>query len=454
MKKLLFLLELLIVGSQTLFAGTVSFDQLSVSSDLTVSVYNNNLDKIYSEFNSSIESSNIAADTLAEVDFADDSNPRIRTAEGASCEFVYTGLLTTTTSGTLSGSVPAGTAYPLGYRIRKDSSTAKTFTGDCSPSATGCWTFVDLDINGNFTYSEVAIDAATPSVTTNSIRLSRVSTDGTQVAAVSDLRVTTCTTGAFSDISSTSGATTNLDEVLRFGKNRVSADAGWVQGLRVSWDGLGTTFTVKSGTAYINGVYRVNSADVSVPQTNDDPAAGTSGLDTSSIGASTNYTIYAVADRDSVDTMSFSYSTSPASPTGVTNYRKIGQIKTDASSSFVSQDMLTYHTVNPFEIAAAGVKFDGSSAAVASSAGAQFNISALADGGTGTYTITWDNDFKSSNYIVVCGANRTAAAQDKVNHCQSNTETSASTSIRVADTADSASDGAEVHVLAFGDKRE
>lgn len=445
-RKLILIVSLLIINSQNIaFSGTISFDQLAISSDLTVASYNSTLDKIYREFNTNTESSNIAADTVAESDMADDANPRIRTAEGASCEFVYTGLLTTTTVGTLTGTVPAGTAYPLGYRIRKDSATSKTFTASK-------WTYVDLDINGNFIYSEVAIDAATPSVAANSVRLSRVSTDGTQIFAVQDLRTTSCVASSF-DVIRDAANEANLDDIFRYGKDRISADTGWVQGNRISWDGLTTTFSVLPGSAYVNGNFRRNTSNTSVPQTADAPLTGTSGLDTGAIAASTNYTIYAVADQSSVATMSFSFSASPTAPTGVTNYRKIGQIKTDGSSNFVSQDMLTFHTVNPFEIVAGAVKFDGSTTPL--QIGAQMNVSSLTDNGTGNYTVTWDTDMQSGNYITTCSSNRTAADQSKVQACQSNSAVSASTNVRVAaPSTDAAGDGAEVNVIMIGDKKQ
>ena len=453
-KSIIFFLAFLFIGSSNLFSGTISFDQLATSSDLTIAVYNNNLDKIFREFNTNTESSNIAADTLDETDFADNSNPRIRTAEGAACEFVYTGLLPTTTAGTLTGSIPAGTAYPLGYRIRKDSATPKTFTGDCSPSATGCWTFEDLDINGNFIYPEVAIDAATPAVSTNSIRISRVSTDGTQIAAVSDLRVTTCTTGSFSNITSTSGATTNLDEILKVGRNRISADTGWVHGLGISWDGLTTTFTVKQGSAYINGLYRANSTDVSVPQTADAPTAGTSGLDTGAIAASTRYTIYAVADRDAVDTMSFSFSASPVSPTGVTSYRKLGQIVTDANSVFTSRDMMAYHILSPKETIGGWIHFDMDDA-VGLVGNDTWNVSSLTDRGVGLWTVTWDNDFGNISYAAVCTASDTDAG---ILICQNGYGaegfTQGAVLIDVYNEANSAQDANSVSVIAVGDQKK
>lgn len=383
MKKLIFALSLLF--SANAFAGTVSFDQLAVSSDLTVAKYNADLNRIYQEFNSNIESSNIAVDAVAEVDMADNANPRIRTYEGASCEKVYEGLLTTTTSGTLVGSVPAGTAYPLGYRVVKVSSTPKTFSASK-------WTFVDIDINGDFTYSEVAIDGATPAVATNSIRLSRVSTDSTQVVHVSDLRTTSCATGPFSIIRD-AASQASLGDLLSTGKPvRNRGAGGFIQGLHISWDTT-TTFKVTSGGAYINGKYRITSADITVPQTADGPSTGVSGLDTGAIAASTRYNVFAVADQDSVNTLSASFSTS-AAPTGITNYRKIGEIKTDAASQFTSADILVTHGIRMTETVSSWVHFSG----VNNTINASSNVSSFTDNGTGDYTFTWDYDYTSANY--------------------------------------------------------
>ena len=67
-----------------LFCGSVSFDQLSVSGDLSVNKYNGDLNTIFQKVNTNIDTSNILDDTIDEADMSDNINPRIRTYEGAS----------------------------------------------------------------------------------------------------------------------------------------------------------------------------------------------------------------------------------------------------------------------------------------------------------------------------------------------------------------------------------
>ena len=442
----LFLLSLLVIGSHQLSAAVTTFDEVFTTNDIYSADFserlNDNFSRALTGGINNINAANIVDDSLTEAEMADDINPRIRTYEGASCEFVDDGLVPAT-SASLSTTISAGTAYPRGYRCDKASATNKTY-------GASLWTWTDIDQNCDFQYPTAAIGGATPAVSTNSIRLARVSTDATTVASVVDLRVTSCSQGQFSDLTSTTGAASNLDEVLKNGKNRASADAGWVQGLRLSWDGLTTTFSVLSGSAYINSLYRVNTSTTSVPQTADSPSAGTSGLDTGAIAASTRYYVYAAADEDAVEDMSFSISASNSAPTGVTNYRKLGQIKTDASSNFVSQDMLTFHTINSFEVAAGGVKFNGSTAPL--QIGAQFNVSSLTDNGTGDYTITWDTDFNTPNYIVNCNSARSAT---KVDVCGPVAQTAGTTQVLgLVGSTDNLGDSIAIHAIAYGDKKE
>ena len=320
----IFLLSVLMISFKSdLFCGSVSFDQLSVSGDLSVNKYNGDLNTIFQKVNTNIDTSNILDDTIDEADMSDNINPRIRTYEGASCEKVDDGLLTTTIA-SLTGEIPAGTAYPRGFRCDKTSATPKTFTASK-------WTFVDIDQSCNFQYSEVAIAGATPAVATNSIRLSRVSTDATQILAVQDLRTTSCTAGPFSAISDATGEA-DLKNIFEDGAG------GWETGLSVvSKDA--STVTIQKGSAYINGEFRSLTSTLDVVGTT--AAVGsdsTSGIDTGSLANSTTYYVYGVADEGGVTPLTGVLSTSASAPTGMTNYRRLGEATTDASASFISAD--------------------------------------------------------------------------------------------------------------------
>lgn len=440
-KKLVLFISLMAVSSQV-YAGQISFDQLAVSSDLTVVKYNKDMNTVYLDHNSNINSANIADGTLLVGDFDPSASPQVRTDEGASCDFVQNGLTSSTTSGTLVGSVSSGTAYPVGYRINKASSTPKTFTASK-------WTYVDLDFNGNFNYQEVAIGSAAPTITANSLRLERVSTDGTQVAAIQDLRKTTCTSGPFSAITDTANEAT-LGDLLQNGAyvRRFSetgrTPTGWARGFFISWDTL-TTFKVTSGSALINGSYRTVSADTTVTTSTDDPTNGGSGLDTGTVtGGPLTYCVYGVADQNGVKTASFTYSTNCTTPTGVTNFRLLGSIKTDASNFFTSADTVTVHGLSEREIPAAWATFTAAGAIKDS-----YNISSITKNGTGDYTLTFNTSFANANFACIA----ISGNYNLNSNARGNPVTSSSCRIANWNSANAAADPDIVSMIAIGDYR-
>lgn len=444
MKKIAFILSLLFFTSQNIaLAGTISFDQLAVSSDLTVAKYNADLDRVYQKLNSNVQTDNIADDTLTEPDFADEINPRIRTNETAACpDLVYEGLLPTTTSGTLVGSIPAGTVYPDGYRINKSSATPKTFTASK-------WTWGYIDISGNFSYQEQTIGGSTPSQPANTAILFRASTDGTQVIDVQDLRRTSCANGPFSAIADASNQAT-LSDLFSKGQpvRRFSpagrTPAGFAQGAYVSWD-TATTFKVTSGSLYINGKYRSVSQDLTITQAADDPTNGGSGVDTT-IANSTTYYVYAVADQDDVKTFSVTISANASAPAGVTNYRLIGQIKTDATTLYTSRDIVTVHATSERETIGAWVKYTtvGTTQILDS-----YNVSGLVDDAAGVTTISWDSDFNNVSYDVVC---MTGPVRGYC-HIGSDARVGSAQIVTTDNNGASSLDQAQVMVIAIGDRR-
>lgn len=430
------------------FADVVSLDSNYVAgqADLVTKLNNdrtsltNGVNNIRGVYAGSVQSSGqIKADTVGEENMADDANPRIRTAEGASCtDYVSTGLLPST-SASLIGSIPAGVAYPDGFRVEKTSSTAKTFTASK-------WTFGYINTSGSFEYQEVSIGAATPADPANSADLFRVSTDATLIYSVTDLRKTSCTNGPFEGITDTAGEA-NLDDIFIYGANKVSANAGYIQGVRASYNTT-AVLAVTPGSVYINGKYRVNTTDTLVPQTADDPSTGTSGLDSGSIAASTKYYVYAVADQDSVKTFSVSLSTSPSSPAGLTNYRRIGTVKTDGSSNFVNDDLLTFHTTNQQELVAAWAFFDGSGTPAY---GSSFNFTgSITDNGTGDYTLTIADDMANTNYACLIDATISPATREADGQC--NAKTAGSVRVQIHEDGATAVDVTGISVVLIGER--
>jgi len=392
--KILFLISFLV--SFNLYAAVCSYDNTFVANDVYSSDFHTRLNENFTCVGNSannVVAAQVTNDTLTEADMADEINPRIRTYEGASCEFVYTGLLPVSDTD-LTIDIPAGTAYPRGYRVRKDSATANTFTASV-------WTYTDIDQNGDFQYSEVAIGAAAPAVATNSIRLFRASADTTAVIAIQDLRTTTCNAGQFDELYQDTNEATLLNLLENGSPIKKDGTEGFLQGLHIEFN-TASQFTVKQGGAWINGHFRIASSDITVTTANDDPTLGTSGLDTGSIAADTNYSVYAVADEESVSSLSITYSTNSSTPGGVTNYRKLGQIRTDVATNFTSTDITYVNNISERELVGAWINFD-STASVPTSYDS-FGVSALSTNTVGDFTISWTDDFVNANYAFLCTA--------------------------------------------------
>lgn len=452
MRRNILILALLLLMAKPAFSAVTTFDNTFVANDVFSSDFHTRLNANFSKSLTgginNISTANIVDDTLTEADMADEINPRVRTYEGAACEFVYTGLLPVT-SGTLSTTIGSGTAYPRGYRINKASSTAHSFTASK-------WTYVDIDQNGDFQYSEVAIGGSTPSVASNSIRLAKVSSDTSTVNTVTDLRRTSCANGPFSAISDTASEAT-LADVLQSGapvrrfSNAGRTPQGFVQGFNVSYDTV-STFKVTAGSAYINGKYRAVSTDTTVTTSTDSPQDGTSGLDTGTVtGGPLQYCVYAVADQDSVKTPSFTYSTNCTAPAGVTNSRLIGSIRTDATNLFTSRDVVTAHSIANYETPFAWIRMEGNSGAPKIQR--SFNISTLTENATGAWTVTFNNNPVSADYAVVqtCGSGGTATG----NYLPvTGTITTSSTKFFCMNTAGATVTTPDVSAQFFGDNRK
>jgi len=397
MRKLLISLFLLSFCTPV-YAGIVSLDNRFNANDIYATDFGTELNENFDALSNSVNNvttTQITDDTLTEADMADEINPRIRTYEQAICEIVYDGF-TIASGGSLTQDIAAGTAYPRGYRIRKSTATTKSFTASK-------WTYVDLDINGDFQYTEVAIGAGTPAVATNSIRIALVSTDATTVPSVTDLATRSCANASFGTIRNGSTEPT-LSTFFSAGKAvRDIGGNGFINGATVSYDSQ-SIFTVRGGSAHINGRFRTTSADILVTTGNDDPTNGVSGLDTGAVGNSTRYYVYLVADS-SASTYSITYSTSATAPSGLSNYRLIGEVVTDGSAKFTSSDILTYHGVRQRELVGATATF-----LAAPTLQYSYNVSSVSKPATGKFQVTIDKDFTIASYGISATTVNTVAA--------------------------------------------
>ena len=181
------------------YCGTVALN--SVSADATAAGINGNFTQIANVINGNVEGSqdgtsvtNIKADSVYEINMANDANPRVFANEllNIGSDSFSSGTLTQgavvesgcvpATDTDLTSDVSACTAYVNGYRVSK-SAESVTYTASRD-------TYLDLTQTGVYTKVEVANGATQPSVTANSIRLATVVTNGTQITSVTNLFTT------------------------------------------------------------------------------------------------------------------------------------------------------------------------------------------------------------------------------------------------------------------------
>lgn len=308
MRKFLFalIISLIAIGSADAARVTKAYT-FSVGKTIRSADVNKNFDDIYNEFNGGIEggaSGNIQADSLTELEMADDINPRIRWDEGFQ-DWVYTGLQPAT-SANLTSDISAGTAYVNGYRVNKASATSKTYTNTKD-------TYVDIDYTGTFHYTEAVRMAAAPAVYTDSIRLAVVTSQGTALTQVTDLRVLTpYSTGSSKDMIT--------------------------RGFELVWAST-TTVTVNPGTLYVN----VTQVDKTTATTLDITDAGDA-IDGATAQQATSVWRYVYVDNagncklwsvapTSSDTSSTTAGTKLYYKYGSTWYRCVGAIRLNATGS-------------------------------------------------------------------------------------------------------------------------
>ncbi len=188
MKKLLFGLLGLLLCTKA-YAGIITVDAFITPDDVSIAHLETFRTKVVDEMNGNIDSANIEDNTVSEADMADNANVRVYFNDAFN-DFVASGLLPPT-SDNLTTTTTIGISYINGYYVTKDA-TAHTFTASK-------WTYIDLSQTGVYTYVETVHGAAAPAITSNSMRLARVSTDGTKVLAIRDDRVLSIATATNED---------------------------------------------------------------------------------------------------------------------------------------------------------------------------------------------------------------------------------------------------------------
>ena len=211
--KRLVLIFLILFGFCNLSHAAITTTAYNTPDDVTIDALESNRVTFTDAINSA-DGGLLQDESVTAAKLDDNANPEVRWDEGFN-DFVFTGL-TIPTSADLTTTTTSGIAYILGTRVVK-AATGKTYTGSR-------YTYVDLSNNGTYTYQEITFGATVPSVTTNSIRLARVSTDATTVLQVDDERVTQITiaagsAGSIADTDADTGIKTEQaddEDILRF----------------------------------------------------------------------------------------------------------------------------------------------------------------------------------------------------------------------------------------------
>jgi len=444
-KKILFLIPFLFASN--VYADIVSVDNSFILNDTYSSDFSTRLNRDIVQLEdgiNNIDDAQLKADTLKERSFADEINPRIRTAENA-CNSLVIDLLPVT-SGSLTTDTAAGTAYPLGYRVRKNAVTSHSYTASK-------WTWLFIDINGDFTYTEGAIGSATPSTPANSIPVARVSTDASAVTNVQDLRLSECAV-TIMDQTVNSTYEPTLHDILKNGipvsggHGSHSGTTGWIQGLGVQYL-TGRTLKVKSGSVWAGAEYRRSSSDITVVEQAHNPVTGVSGICTGTTwAASTTYDIYAVADEASQKTFSVTACPTASGCSGCTNFRYLGNIKTSTDTNLVSGDISQAYSWDKKEILSSWINFTGEGTVTVRKS---YNVSSIVDDGTGKWTLNWTTAFPDDRYLIIGSPGGGDEAGGSVYMFGSNAKTTSSVQVRLVDDGGGFRDATEIMVIAVTD---
>lgn len=143
----------------------------------------------------SFDGSQIQTGTIASTAFATTANPNTLLA-ATTFPFVQSGVVWSTVSG-LAGTMSGGTIYYNGTPVTVNSVASHTFTASKD-------TYIDVDNNGNVTYQAVTNNAASASLTANSVRVAIVITGSSAITFINLGQVDSTLSGFAPIISSVS----------------------------------------------------------------------------------------------------------------------------------------------------------------------------------------------------------------------------------------------------------
>lgn len=286
--------------------------------------YNQNNETMVNEINNITggDNGNIADNTVAERNMADDVNPRIRW-DDAFGDWVVAGLLPAT-SGTLTSNICSGYCYTQGYYILKDT-YSKTYEASKD-------TYVDIHTNGQYSFIVMPNGSGAPSIPTSAQRLAKVVTNGSAITSVEDLRVTSLIKTNFDGVRDNPNEA-SLNNLMGCETSSQEDDYAFRAGVVCRY-ATTATVTITKGAVTINKEKRRNTNDltVSIADHWDYPVVSAFTVDTT-------YYLWVTADTSNIKTFDKVIGTSATSPDGgggYTNYRLAGMFRTDSTGLICS----------------------------------------------------------------------------------------------------------------------
>jgi hypothetical protein len=157
--------------------GLIAFTPISDGTTAVAAQVNTPLQTIYNEFNGNIAAANLASNAVISSKLDPTVNPETRLSDygGIWSNFVSTGLVWSIVSG-LNGTMSVGVVTINGIRYPITAIASRAFTASKD-------TYVDVNNASTIVYTEVANNAASPALLSNSVRLAIGITSGAAITS-------------------------------------------------------------------------------------------------------------------------------------------------------------------------------------------------------------------------------------------------------------------------------
>lgn len=290
--------------------GLVARVKTWVAEQLSQSDLNAEFDNLISGVNN-ITTAQITAKAVTDVKLDDSINPAIRDGEMFNSEYVESGL-TYDSAAALIATFLTGIAYILKTsgtfielkRVYMDRNWTATLAANSD-------NYVDLKHDKTVSVVAVSVGATEPPVTTDAIRIWKLTTNSSTVTSNTDKRNTSFLT------------TFSPKHIIgdRYIRNNAASPTTKVDVERC---------TARDSTGAYSFFVSTITIDITV--------SGANGLDTGSEAGSTWYYIYLIGDTSGTNAVKAVFSTSASSPTlpsGYDVFARVGAVRNDGSSNFL-----------------------------------------------------------------------------------------------------------------------